>query len=120
MTERNTIIVWILPLEITYHTLSDGLVTMLMITAVELNTKCLAIIHKEYIKGTLLSSTQNMISSYDLIFSYQTVLLSDSLAAHIRVAGCSATTVYSPKLPAERGGQRGADQVVRGLPRPSE
>lgn len=56
----------------------------------------------------------------ELIISIQAVLLSDSLAAHIRVAGSSATTVYSPELPAERGGQRGADQVVRGLPRPSE
>lgn len=40
------------------------------------------------------------------------LFLSGSLAAHIRVAGSSATTVHSPKLPAECGGQRGADQVV--------
>lgn len=60
------------------------------------------------------------IDSYDWIISVQAVLLSDSLAAHIGVAGSSPTTVYSPQLPAERGGQWGADQVVRGLPGPSE
>lgn len=60
------------------------------------------------------------INNHGLIISIQTLLLSDSLAAHIGVAGSSATTIYPPKLPAERGGQWGADQVVRGLPGPSE
>lgn len=48
------------------------------------------------------------------------IKLLDSFAAHIGVTGSCSTTVYSPELPAERCGQRGADQVVRSLPRPGE
>ena len=46
--------------------------------------------------------------------------LSLTLSALVRVTGRGASALHPPQLPAECGGQRGAHQVLRGLPRPGQ